>query len=436
MEILELIGIPYFKKGKGIHIKEKNRGKFTEYCGGKVTDECIKRAKKSKNPKLRKRATFAANARKWKHANGGIIKAQHGTMFLTPHPLSPVGIALNQAKANTKNKKDQTHFPEGVKEVIGPDGKKVAIRTEQPLKPLEQSIAEWLPGVGDVSELGYITKDIKEGRYGMATIGAGLFLMPGAFGKILNKRRKTIRATNTMSDAVRKANTAEYINNIDDTYIDPVHLERVAKSDQITRFNKFAKKYGYPEITDLNISNSRLDELTKNMLERHNTYFRGVRMTPELEELAKTLNISNDEALKIAATTPRKGDSHIFVSPTNNAGIYGGGTAAKLRRPYKLGLDRTKWFNEANFQIEVPQHYGGDPQAEVIYPWFSENLIETSIPNELLLKKGEFVDWVSGDLENLGSNNRIFRTKDSLGNWVVMPLDQFKPGGKLIKHKK
>ena len=72
MEILEIIGVPYFKKGKGIHIKKKNRGKFTEYCGGKVTDECIQRAKKSKNPKLRKRATFAANARAWsKKQQGG-----------------------------------------------------------------------------------------------------------------------------------------------------------------------------------------------------------------------------------------------------------------------------------------------------------------------------------------------------------------------------
>lgn len=28
MNILELLGIPYFKKGSGIHIKKKNRGKF------------------------------------------------------------------------------------------------------------------------------------------------------------------------------------------------------------------------------------------------------------------------------------------------------------------------------------------------------------------------------------------------------------------------
>ena len=57
--------VPSNKKGSKIHIKKKNRGKFTEYCGGEVTDECIQKAKKSKNPTLRKRATFAQNARSW-----------------------------------------------------------------------------------------------------------------------------------------------------------------------------------------------------------------------------------------------------------------------------------------------------------------------------------------------------------------------------------
>lgn len=54
-----------------IHIKKSNRGKFTDYCGGKVTSECIQRGKNSPNPDIRKRATFAANARKWKHEKGG-----------------------------------------------------------------------------------------------------------------------------------------------------------------------------------------------------------------------------------------------------------------------------------------------------------------------------------------------------------------------------
>ena len=61
------------KKGNKIQIKKSNKGKFTEYCGGKVTSECISKGKNSPDPKIRKRATFAANARKWKHASGGML---------------------------------------------------------------------------------------------------------------------------------------------------------------------------------------------------------------------------------------------------------------------------------------------------------------------------------------------------------------------------
>ena len=61
------------KKGHKIHIKSSHKGLFTKYCNGKVTSECIARGKASPNPAIRKRATFAANARKWKHENGGII---------------------------------------------------------------------------------------------------------------------------------------------------------------------------------------------------------------------------------------------------------------------------------------------------------------------------------------------------------------------------
>lgn len=70
-----------FKKGNKIHIKKANRGKFTDYCGGEVTNECIQRGKHSSNPAVRKRATFAANARKWKHKLGGVVKADDGMKF-------------------------------------------------------------------------------------------------------------------------------------------------------------------------------------------------------------------------------------------------------------------------------------------------------------------------------------------------------------------
>lgn len=49
----------------GIHIKKKNKGKFTalKKRTGKSTEEL----KHSSNPLTRKRATFAANAKKWHH---------------------------------------------------------------------------------------------------------------------------------------------------------------------------------------------------------------------------------------------------------------------------------------------------------------------------------------------------------------------------------
>lgn len=99
--------LQFLKNGSGIHIKKKNRGKFTSYCGGKVTDSCIRRAKASGNPTLVKRATFAANVRKWKHQDGGTldtnakrinsthsqIRMPNGTMKSIPSeiPLAPDG---------------------------------------------------------------------------------------------------------------------------------------------------------------------------------------------------------------------------------------------------------------------------------------------------------------------------------------------------------
>lgn len=58
----------------GIKIKKANKGKFTDYCGGKVTNECIQKGLNSEDPQVRKRANFARNARKWKHNNGGTFK--------------------------------------------------------------------------------------------------------------------------------------------------------------------------------------------------------------------------------------------------------------------------------------------------------------------------------------------------------------------------
>lgn len=58
------------KRRKPIRIKPSNRGKLRRSTGTKkgkkIPASTLRRLKKSKNPKTRKRATFALNARKWR----------------------------------------------------------------------------------------------------------------------------------------------------------------------------------------------------------------------------------------------------------------------------------------------------------------------------------------------------------------------------------
>jgi hypothetical protein len=55
-------------------IKEKGtEGAFTEYCGGKVTEECIQRGLKSPDPKVRARARLAKTFRNYHKATGGEV---------------------------------------------------------------------------------------------------------------------------------------------------------------------------------------------------------------------------------------------------------------------------------------------------------------------------------------------------------------------------
>lgn len=71
-----LIGVK--KQGGHIHIKEKNKGKFTESAkraGKSVQEHARDVVNNPKATKLqKKRAQFALNAKKWKHQNGGKLK--------------------------------------------------------------------------------------------------------------------------------------------------------------------------------------------------------------------------------------------------------------------------------------------------------------------------------------------------------------------------
>lgn len=68
--------IEAYKEGGKIHIKPSHQGRFTAWAHkhGYTMSEAIAAGKNSSDPHVRKMATFAANARKWKHEDGGIIK--------------------------------------------------------------------------------------------------------------------------------------------------------------------------------------------------------------------------------------------------------------------------------------------------------------------------------------------------------------------------
>lgn len=93
-----------YADGGGIHIDPKNRGKFnaTKNRTGKTTEELTH----SKNPLTRKRAIFAQNAAKWKHAFGGDLNTNGadfstgltiidngGTHESNPYEGVPMGVA-------------------------------------------------------------------------------------------------------------------------------------------------------------------------------------------------------------------------------------------------------------------------------------------------------------------------------------------------------
>lgn len=92
-----------FKHGGSIHIKPENRGKFnaTKSATGKSTEELTH----SSNPVTKKRAVFAQNAKKWHHADGGVMDPPAGglsplekmKLAFTMNPTVPGGIGAAAA---------------------------------------------------------------------------------------------------------------------------------------------------------------------------------------------------------------------------------------------------------------------------------------------------------------------------------------------------
>jgi hypothetical protein len=108
-------------------------------------------------------------------------------------------------------------------------------------------------------------------------------------------------------------------------------------------------------------SNRRTNKQVRDVIARHNTFARGVQMPTDPEDIENIRKIfgddwmnKKDEVLKYVATHVRPNYEGFFIAPTENAGMYGNNSKGSLnlvRRKYKLGKDRNKWFEEGDFVL-------------------------------------------------------------------------------------
>lgn len=95
-----------FMKSGGIHIKKKNKGKFTESAkrAGKSVQEHADDVLDDPNATRmqKRRAQFAKNAKKWKHEEGGILLEQTGGKALA------TGISAFKEDPKEEEKEEKT----------------------------------------------------------------------------------------------------------------------------------------------------------------------------------------------------------------------------------------------------------------------------------------------------------------------------------------
>lgn len=113
----------------------------------------------------------------------------------TIKPLSYTDVILKtvQSKAKLNSvKSPKEPLPPNTKIITDSNGNEFLVRTEESLQDVTSSIMEWTPGVGDVYELGLIGNDFKQGNYGSAALGAGLFFIPGNARKLIDKGKSLL----------------------------------------------------------------------------------------------------------------------------------------------------------------------------------------------------------------------------------------------------
>lgn len=207
--------------------------------------------------------------------------------------------------------------------------------------------------------------------------------------------------------------------------------ENLAFRNQI---NNFAKKYGYEPIGDEVTDPEVLERYARSLIKRHNTFYRGVGLNPQESNLS----------LEYMAThAPGGGAGELYITPYQSvAAMYG--EPVEILRLYKLGADRTRWFNEGDFQIYTA---GGrrdmhlwEGKKGIAAPWLTSETFEGKsdwiykprVETELTGRNQQFIP-ISVQYRNIHPH---LQPLDRVGSLAVPTTAFYKSGGSIHIKKK
>ena len=166
----------------------------------------------------------------------------------------------------------------------------------------------------------------------------------------------------------------------------------------VPRYNKFAEYYGYDTVPE-GVSAQEAENLIKEGLKQHNTFYRGLTY-PEgekLEAVKKVLgeNASREEVMDYLAKAGSRDPNNTYFSLDERANQYARtGDVARYTRKYTLGDNPATWLEDADFAFDTTPATSFAPRGSVNYPWAGSYIKEA--PGEVRINPEDviFEGWM------------------------------------------
>lgn len=184
MDILEIMNVPYYKEGNAIHIKKENRGKFTRSAkehnmGVQEFATHVLNNKDKYSSTLVKRANFAKNSKKFKHAKGGLICKFQNSGTINPRTGEPSIIQFDPDNLNPITGRPSIIIQNDPN--IHPEREPLSKKEKETIEQQKQTkaykylntITDFIPVVGTIKE-GYRFIENPTFKQGLRTIGSGI----------------------------------------------------------------------------------------------------------------------------------------------------------------------------------------------------------------------------------------------------------------------